>query len=204
MARGARFFLMALAGIVAMHAARAQVEDEVEEDAAVFEEDDPIDEEAAASVFIAANKVSPPPAGPCVLSMPALAHPVRAGDRGVRRAGRAPGSPDPFVGSRAALAALAAVGPSPSRPARGRLRLRLSRTRQRPCDAPPACTPARAWRSLRAPSSRPSLALGAWATVCALLAALLLPQAIEFGDVPLLVVGKEFTVTYELFNLGNA
>lgn len=32
----------------------------------------------------------------------------------------------------------------------------------------------------------------------------LLPQAIEFGDVPLLVVGKEFTVTYELFNLGNA
>lgn len=31
-----------------------------------------------------------------------------------------------------------------------------------------------------------------------------LPQAIEFGDVPLLVVGKEFTVTYELFNLGSA
>ena len=121
MARGARFFLMALAGIVAMHAARAQVEDEVEEDAAVFEEEDPIDEEAAASVFIAANKVSPPPAGPCVLPMPALAHPVRAEGRGGWRAGSAPGSAWPVrglprsprrLGGRRPVAVQARAGPA--------------------------------------------------------------------------------------------
>lgn len=73
MARGARFFLMALAGIVAMHAARAQMDEEEDEGTVVFEEDEAAQDEAAASVFIAANKVSSPPSGPFERGVPVAA-----------------------------------------------------------------------------------------------------------------------------------
>lgn len=108
MARGARFFLMALAGIVAMHAARAQMEDEVEEEAAVFEEDEPIEEEAAASVFIAANKVSSPPTGP-------YARPVFLAAPRARGEGHGPGAWQRQAHWRVQPAQpLAAIGRAPS------------------------------------------------------------------------------------------